>query len=420
MGMMPETSFNLKDILFLIEPCFHGNQYIEVGKRIGCRIIVVRRKNGPPNPDDDLEEIHSNVLNPESIILAINRVISRTYYRRIAIIPGNEYCVPVAAIVNEKLNLLGNSPEAALGARNKANMRNALNSAGINCPKSQIFSSIVDVLNYADTFKYPSVVKPTDMACSMFVKLVYNKEQLLDIAKKIFSRTDNLIDYPLDHRVLVEEYVQGSEFSVELFLENGQLKFASVTEKQKGSLPFFVELGHVVPSSITTHEQNRLLINAAHEAALGIGLMMGPMHIELVLTDTGPSIIEIAARLGGDQIMELLKMVWSVDLPLATIYQAFGYSFGSKQYSKPVQGAAIRFLKAEPGRVTDIVGIEQAKNHKGVINVILEVELGDYVKSLENSEGRLGYVIAVGKDSKTAKEHAWESASLIKIITLEG
>jgi biotin carboxylase len=419
MGIIAKSSFNLKDLLFLIEPCFHGNRYVKVGKKIGCRIIIIRRPNGPPIPDDDLEEIHANVLNPESIILAINKVKRDTYYKRIAVLPGNEYCVPAYAVVTKRLNKKGNSPEAALAARNKTNMREALNISSINCPKSQTFSNIADILNYSDTFKYPVVVKPPDMACSMFVKLVYNKEQLLDLAKKIFSRTDNLIDYPLDNRVLVEEYVHGPEFSVELFLENGQLKFASVTEKYKGSIPFFVELGHVVPSSITTNEQNQLLINAAYKAALGVGLMMGPMHIEIVLTDTGPSIIEIAARLGGGQIMELLRIAWNIDLPLTTIYQAFGYSWGSKQYSDSVRGAAIRFITADPGRVIDIVGIENAKKKNGVINVTLDVEQGDYVNPVKDNEGRVGHVIAIGKNSKIAKRRAWESANLIKIITME-
>ena len=71
MGTIAESSFNSKAVLFLIEPCSHGNQYVKVGKKLGCRIIVIRRPNRPPIPNDDLEDIHVNVLNPESIILAI-------------------------------------------------------------------------------------------------------------------------------------------------------------------------------------------------------------------------------------------------------------------------------------------------------------------------------------------------------------
>ena len=89
------------------------------------------------------------------------------------------------------------------------------------------------------------------MSSSLYVELVYNYDELIVAAKNIFDATENLLDYPMIKAVLIEEYVQGSEFSIELFLDEGKILFSSVTEKHKCGFPFFVEIGHVESSSIT-------------------------------------------------------------------------------------------------------------------------------------------------------------------------
>lgn len=342
------------------------------------------------------------------------RLLKRAY-ERVGIIPGNDFCVPFVSELNEKLGFKTNAREASIGARNKIEMRRLLVEGKVNCPKSQVFYSVEDIEKNKDNFAYPLVIKPPDMSSSLFVELIKNYDELISVARKIFDVKENILDYPIIKAVLIEEYAQGPEFSVELFLEEGAILFSSITEKHKGTLPFFVEIGHVVPSSVTTEEQNAQLIECGLKAAHAIGLKYGPVHVEMVLTDKGPSIIELAARIGGDNIMHLVKYATGVYMPELLVDQVLGHEIDAE--NKENKGAAIKFLTPQPGKVISIKGLEEVLKSENVVEAEVEVLVGDVINPLSSSEDRAGFVIAIGSTGAEANENAIEMANNIVIVT---
>src|SRR5207249_7492479 len=104
--------------------------------------------------------------------------------------------------------------------------------------------------------------------------------------------------------VLIEEYVEGPEYSVEGFMDGGSVRVACITSKFLGPEPHFVEAGHVVPGSISEPERRRVVAYVGRVVA-ALRLDRGPFHAELRCTPHGPLLIEIAARLGGDRIPDL-------------------------------------------------------------------------------------------------------------------
>lgn len=401
-----------KSIIILVEPSFHGLQYIDLLKEKEYDFIALRRSGGPI-ASDEIEYLIIDFNDIEGAYCIVKEWLNQRGYTKIGIIPGNDFCVPIVSELNEHLGLKTNSSEAAWGARNKIQMRKLLRKAHVHCPDFQYFYNIDEIKNVKDGFSYPLIVKPSDMCNSKLVKLVNNYAQLLESATEILLIEENFLNYQKEIAVLVEEYAIGEEFSVELLLEDSDILFASVTEKHKTDLPYFVEMGHVVPSSITTDEENASLIQASLMAARAIGLTQGPIHAEVVLTAAGPSIIELAGRVGGDNIMHLVKYATGVYLPELVVEQLLGKTLHIER--KLDGGAAIRFISGKPGKIKSIDGWENSLAMPKIIGGKLDVSVGDVISPLTSSGDRIGYIMAVGKDGKNAYSAALEAVDNINI-----
>lgn len=404
-----------KSVIILVEPSFHGLQYIDLLKEKKYDFIALRR-NGGPIASDGMEYLIIDFDDLEGAYRIVKEWLDQRDYTKIGIIPGNDFCVPMACALSERLGLKTNSSEAAWGARNKIQMRKLLRKADVKCPGFQYFYNIEEIEKAKESFTYPLIVKPSDMCNSKLVKLVHSYEQLLENAAEILLTKENFLNYQKEIAVLIEEYAIGSEFSVELLLEDSEILFASVTEKHKNDLPFFVEMGHVVPSSITTEEEDALLIQAGLLAARAIGLIQGPIHAEMVLTADGPSIIELAGRVGGDNIMHLVKYATGVYLPELVVEQLLGNPVDVRR--SKAGGAAIRFISGKPGKIKSIDGWESSLAMPNIIGGKLDVSVGDVIPPLTSSGDRIGYIIAVGKDGQDAYSAALTAVDNIKMDIL--
>lgn len=398
---------NKQSIVFLIEPVYHGLQYVDILKNKGIKYVIVKRENGPYDLKDE-DVIYDNLLDTDSIVNKIKEYLNNNSYKHIGILPGNDFCVPIAFSVSEKLGLKSNNKLAGIYSRNKEMMREQLSLHNISQPKSKSFSSIDEIKK--EIFDFPVVVKPSDMTGSTNVQLVYSEIELIEIAEKILNLKDNVLGYPHNNIVLIEEFVKGPEFSTELFLENGELIFASVTEKLKGELPYFVEIGHVVPSSITTEEENNILIKAGYKAAKAIQIANGPVHAEMVLCNGIPKIIELTARIGGDNIMKLVKLATGVYIPELAVRQCLGEVI--EKIEKKEGGAAIKFITSPSGQLK-YFNIDELKKCKNVIEYNLNLSVGMQLKKLTCSDDRLGFIITIGKNGLEAKNNANQAAKKI-------
>lgn len=406
--------FSENDTLFLIEPRFHGIKYIKAALSGGLKVIAFFRENYPFEIPENIQIIYANVFNAEEIAQII---ISSESYRdkNIAVLPGTEPFVSVAAEVNAILNKKSISPIVAQSAHNKSKMREALTHANVLCPKSKLYYNSDEIYHDKDAFIFPLVVKPLNLTGSVLVKLVNDFDDLINATSEILRNGKIQYDYPIIKGLLIEEYIIGREFSVEIVLDNGKIWFSSVTEKQKDNLPFFVEVGHVVPASNTSDEENQILINCAFKSLIGIGIDTGPAHVEIILSNGNPYVIELAARLGGDNIMDLIKLAYNVDIPLNVIKQSLGYSLKTCNQIA-LQGAVIRFLKAKSGYLTGIEGLDMVAKNSNIKEVHIQPRIGDYIPNLTNSDDRIGYIIATGSDNKHAKTNAKWATDTINLI----
>ena len=184
-------------------------------------------------------------------------------------------------------------------------------------------------------YGFPIVVKPSDNSGSRGVSYVKSKENAA-LAYK-YAR-----DNSLDKLVIVEEFMEGKEVSVEAFVCEGRVIIVQITDKITTGAPHFVEMGHSQPSALdeaVIHDIKDVTIKAIN----ALEIKGGPVHVEIIVTNDGAKIVELGARLGGDFIAtNLVPLSTGVDLVAATINWALGKDVDLQ--SRDNKFAAIRYL----------------------------------------------------------------------------
>jgi len=303
------------------------------------------------------------------------------------------------------LGLRGNPYEVSLLNKDKAAMRRRLASLGGKAAALSVAAA--DAVD-ADSLRafgrehgYPFVVKPTNITASLGIHRVDTEEEIPAVWAAVEELTGSPFAWGAFFELgphLVEQWVDGPEFSVEAFSFDGRHVVVAVTEKT--TAPGFVELGHTQPARITAADET-VLVDATVTFLDAIGQRHGASHTEIKLGQDGPKVIEGHNRIGGDRIVDLLEAAYGVDFELLTVGVPFGLCEPLPDRPALRQAAATRFLLAEPGEVVAVEGVEEARAQPGVLAVDVAVRVGDTVRAGSNWD-RCGQVLAVGPDADAA------------------
>ncbi|MFB9328237.1 ATP-grasp domain-containing protein [Paenibacillus aurantiacus] len=394
-------------IVAFVEPSFYGVSFAKAAYSQGHKVVAI--VSSVDNPTlYGYEGIYHDLLvadirDEQSIYDAI---AGSAYYGKLdALIPATDYASHLTARVAERLGLRGVPYEAALKARNKDLARQAYEAHGVPGAKYKKVGSFEEASRAASTIGYPVVLKPTNCASSQGVYFIHGEAELRDAFEELRQFKVTYMDFKVRDEYLIEEYIDGQEFSVELFLEDGRPAFAAVTEKQTSPLPFFVEVLHTLPTSVHADREADLIATAV-QAVAAIGITGGPSHVELKLSQTGPRIIEVNGRPGGDQISsDLLVQAFGIDVFGATVR----YYLGEPALLAPIRkrAAAIAYLLADrEGIVEHVAGVEELADSPYLVRANITVQPGDRVVTARSSDDRLGYVITAADRPQAAKDAA--------------
>jgi len=286
------------------------------------------------------------------------------------------------AAVCDALGLPGITKEVAERATNKVAMRLALKKAGVPIPKFSIISNIDEYRVAVTEFQGRYIVKPADNSGSRGIFLVEKPEDS-DIAYN-YSMSNSSNGF-----ILVEEFVEGPEISVETITYNGVTSIIAVTDKITTGPPYFVELGHTQPSMLPLQVQENIR-SVAIQAVEALGINNSPSHVELKITEKGPKIIELGARMGGDCITShLVPLSTGVDMVGAAIDLALGRIPDIHRHFE--RASAIRYFQQTPG-ILEKINIPSSLP-KEVITIHFSKKEGETVSVIHNSAERIGYVI---------------------------
>ncbi len=318
---------------------------------------------------------------------------SRT--RPIAAVVGVDDATTVAAAaIAERLGLPGNGVAAATAARDKYQMRQCLQAAGVPVPRFRRISLKDDAFMAARGVAFPCVVKPLRLSASRGVIRANNTDQFIAAVRRISAllrRDDVAARGDAAENVLAEEYVPGLEVALEGLLVAGRLHVLALFDKPDPlEGPFFEETIYVTPSRLPDPTQQRIA-EVTSDACAALGLADGPVHAELRVNDDGPWIIEVAARTIGGLCSRTLRFGTGMTLEEIVLRHALRWPIDSLQ--RETRAAGVMMIPIpRAGRLQAVHGREVAEQVAGVVEVAITIPVGQDVVPLPEGWQYLGFI----------------------------
>lgn len=311
------------------------------------------------------------------------------------------------AAVAEQMGLVGIDKDTAVKATNKAEMRKALQKAGVPIPKFFVVSNEEEYKEAVKEFDVPFIVKPADSSGSRGIFEVIDITNA-ELVKKAYEYCK---PYSKVGDVVVEEYMNGPEVSAETLTINGVCHVIQITDKLTTGAPHYVEMGHSQPTKHSDEIASRIA-EIAKEANKAIGIKNGPSHTEIIVTSQGPKVVELGARLGGDNITtHLVPLSTGVNMVKCCIKIALGEMPDIKH--KWSRGSAIRYFEQHAGIIESIQGIDKAKRIPGIQQISIVHGAGERITEIESSGSRMGFVIAQSSNAESAIKICTDALALI-------
>ncbi|PGW29663.1 ATP-grasp domain-containing protein [Bacillus cereus] len=329
-----------------------------------------------------------------------------------AIVAGLEYAVVATNDIAKELNLPFAGENVANFLTNKLMLRNFCHSNGISQPN---YRQVKDLADIQDFFRgAPIVLKPANRQASLGVIKISNKEEIFQAWNEVINidETNQIPNREMKWEYLVEDCMVGIEISSEVFVKNKQLLFINNTEKKITSGRYSVEIAHLVPARISV-ETSKLLFDYIKKIVDCLGFENGILHFEIMITNDGPKIIEVAGRPPGDMIFKLIE-----------------HSYGFKPYEEyikvlsrknvrsvfpidPYRGSCIYFLNSSCSGVWSGNFSEDILKSSSVINWGIYIKPGDVIREIKSSWDRIGHVMTVSSTSNDAYKKARELNEMI-------
>lgn len=294
---------------------------------------------------------------------------------------ASDLAVVTVNYVAENLGLTGNGTNTTLGCTNKYEMRKKMKDAGVRVPGFVKVKENDEEPNLEE-MRFPMIVKPTDRSGSRGITKIFKKEELKNAIQVSAKQS-------FDKEAIIEEYIEGNEYSCECISYKGTHYFLAFTKKFTTGSPNFIETGHVQPSDIPEEYQEKI-IQEIFKALDALEIKNGASHTEFKLDKEGNCrIIEIGARMGGDCIgSDLVQISTGYDFVKMVIDVACGKK---PELEKKNEGQAveIRFLFNEK----DLQELEEYKQkYPKKIYRISQIEIENLGKTVDSST-RIGYYI---------------------------
>src|SRR5688500_9563870 len=323
--------------------------------------------------------------------------------------------VPVVAAVAEALGLPGIGTETAYVMTQKIAMRRVLGDAGVPQPEFAAVRNVHEGFAALERVGLPAVLKPADSGGQ---RGVFRLETPDDLERHLHVA---LGESPTGEAI-IESYVEGLELNGLVIVRDGEAFPLTLSDRLRPpGIGFGVGWIHVYPASIYADvlaDAERIAVHAVH----ALGLRDGIAFPQLIVSDDGSvRVVEVAARIPGGQMADLVRHAVGVDLVEVALRQALGQPVPDElvlpRFKQPL---AIRFLTAQPGplptgKVLSIGSIEPVLAAEGVVQADTYLQVGETIRPVRLDGDRRGYVIATADTSVEALQRAEDAARLLEV-----
>ena len=405
---------NKKRILILGAGLMQGPA-IRAAKELGCEVIAV---DGNPNAvcAKEADKFFPIDLKDIPALIDLAKSLKENGLHGV-FTAATDFSVSVAAVA-ESCSLPGHSLEAARRASDKVLMRECFEKHGVPSPKfTHIFKNEID--NALQILKqkaipFPLTVKPADNMGARGCRLVYSQDELR-------PALEDAVNFSRSGKAIAEEFIDGEEFSLEALVINGEIFLNALADRHIFFPPYFVEMGHTIPS-IKSKEECDELIRVFFLGIKALGLTNGAAKGDIFLRKADPKkngkrtacVGEIAARLSGGYMSG-----WTVpyssgfDVTKAAVKIALGEPVDELPKDGAARFSAERAWISVPGIIKKIYGLEEARSTKNVKDVLPRLFEKDETVFPKNNVEKCGNVLSSAESYDEAVKASMEAVQKI-------
>ena len=357
--------------------------------------------------------VKASTRKPEEVIREVKKFLKKDRaIRAVGVYTQGTDAEYTVACLADALGLPGIKPEVAFACNNKLKMHQRFEFHGIPHAKYRISTNIVEAKIKAEQLGFPVVFKSLDNCASRGLTIV-RKESEIPMAFY------NALEYSLDKRVLLEEFLDGDEYSIDTVMYKGKLYPAGISDRvftQKDN--FAVQDGSLTPSLLPVETQWQMY-QIMEDAAQALGVDNGAFKGDLVIYKKQVKILEVTARLSGGFDAQYRKPYsFGINLIKATIDIAMGKPLDFKDIIPQWVKYSQTFTTfPKPGVVRAIRGLDEIKAMPEVKQVFMIVKVGDAVSDYRHCANRVVHIVAVADTYEKLVEAKKRVLDTLQIIT---
>lgn len=326
---------------------------------------------------------------------------------------ATDFSVLTMSRIAEELHLPGINYQSAKVIKNKALVRKRLFEANADDTGiSYEIDSGEDIADILPKIKFPVMMKPVDGSGSRGASKVEKTEDFVKAAEFAMNGS-------ITHRAVAEPFIEGKEYGVESFVDNGVIHVLGVMQKDMTEPPYYAELGHAIPSGLTPELETKVK-SCVYRAIFALGVNHGSVNMDLLITNEGNvHIVDVGARMGGNLIgSHIIPMGTGIDYMGNMIRAAVGDATNWKPEWQP-KSVATKLLALTPGIIKKLPNFDQIAAE---YNVQIEHHLheGNTITPYRTNLDGCGYVVAHDIDVELSIALASEVRNIIdKLIVRE-
>ena len=318
---------------------------------------------------------------------------------------ATDFSVLTMSHIAEAMGLPGINYKSAKIIKNKAEVRKVLFEAKADdtgC--SYEICSLEEAEKVLGEITFPRMVKPVDGSGSRGASRVDRAEDFVKACEFAMSGS-------ITHRAVAEPFVDGKEYGVESFVNQGEIHVLGVMQKDMTLPPYYAELGHAIPSGLPYALEEKVK-NCVRTAIKALGVNHGSVNMDLLINGDEVHIVDIGARMGGNLIgSHIIPHGTGINYMANMIRAAVGdpTDFTPVTAAEPV---ATKLLALTPGVVKALPDFEALRNEHNVV-IDHHLHVGDQINEYHTNLDGCGYVVAGGADVDAAIAKAAEVKGII-------
>lgn len=312
---------------------------------------------------------------------------------------ATDFSVLTMSRISQEMGLPGINYEAAKRIKNKAAVRKCLFDAKADdTGYSFQIDSMEQIPEILPQVQFPVMMKPVDGSGSRGASKVEKAE---DFAKACeFAMAGSI-----SKRAVAEPFVDGKEYGVESFVDNGVIHVMGVMQKDMTLPPYYAELGHAIHSGLSDEMENKIK-ECVRKALVALGVNHGSVNMDLLITEKGDvHIVDVGARMGGNLIgSHIIPIGTGIEYMANMIRAAVGdpTDFTPAHTPKPV---ATKLLALTPGKVKELPDFNAIEKQYDV-TIEHHLHIGDVINEYHTNLDGCGYVVATADTVEEAIKKA--------------